>query len=639
MNPTPLCVLLVEDSDDDAWLALDALRRHGYAPDYRHVMTAADFRAALEEREWDIILCDYAMPGFDAPAALEILRDSDVDVPFIIISGTIGEEVAVDALKRGASDYLLKQSLTRLGAAVERELRNTAERRRADERLRANERLLGIAGRIAHLGGWVVELSENRVVWSDEVAAIHEEPPGTSPTVEEGIRYYAPEFRERIKTVFTACAEHGIPYDEQLQIITAKGRRVWVRAIGQAVRDAAGKIVRVQGAFQDISERLALEEQVRRSQRLEAIGQLTGGLAHDFNNLLTVIIGNTELLGERLAEQPELLELSSMACTAAQRGAELTRRLLAFARRQPLDPKSVDINRLIIGMDGLLRRTLSEDIDIRLATIAEPWIAYVDPAQLEAALLNLAINARDAMPEGGRLTIETANVELDEDYADRHVDLAPGEYVMLALSDTGTGIAPEHLERVFEPFYTTKAAGKGTGLGLSMVYGFVRQSRGHIKIYSETGLGTTVKLYLPRAERVEQATGEPQPQRAETPGSATILVVEDDDLVRSHVEAQLKLLGYLVITARNGPEALEIIRSEADIDLLFTDVIMPGGMNGRELTEAAAVLRPELKVLYTSGYTENAIIHHGRLDDGVDLLQKPYRRIELANKVREVLTR
>lgn len=246
-------------------------------------------------------------------------------------------------------------------------------------------------------------------------------------------------------------------------------------------------------------------------------------------------------------------------CTAAQRGAELTQRLLAFARRQPLEPKPIDVKQLVTGMDGLLRRVLTEDIDIRRVQTDDPWSAFVDPAQLEAALLNLAINARDAMPEGGRLTIETANIQLDRDYADRHVEVTPGRYVMLAISDT--------------------------------------------------------------------------------PGSATILVVEDDDLVRSHVEAQLKLLGYLVITARNGPEALEIIRSEADIDLLFTDVIMPGGMNGRELTEAAAVLRPELKVLYTSGYTENAIIHHGRLDDGVELLQKPYRRIELANKVREVLTR
>lgn len=379
----------------------------------------------------------------------------------------------------------------------------------------------------------------------------------------------------------------------------------------------------------------ALNARLRQSQRMEAIGQLTGGVAHDFNNLLTVVMGNAELLAEQTAGQPMQHMLAEMIGSAAQRGAALTTQLLAFARKQALEPRAVDLNPLVAGLDPMLRRTLGEHIEIELIRGAGLWLAMVDPGQLENALLNLCLNARDAMPTGGRLTLETANARLDPDYAETHTEVKPGQYVMLAVSDTGQGIAPEHLQKVFEPFFTTKAKGKGTGLGLAMVYGFVKQSGGHVSIYSEPGQGTTVKLYLPRA--AGSPTPEPLAPAEATGGTETVLLVEDDEGVRRTAREHLLALGYTVIEAENGPAALQQLQAQGGIELLFTDVVMPGGMTGRELADAAVRLRPGLRVLYTSGYTENAIVHHGRLDSGVLLLAKPYRRADLARAVRAAL--
>ena len=416
------------------------------------------------------------------------------------------------------------------------------------------------------------------------------------------------------------------------------GRPVTVEGHWTRVHDDDGRFKAIFGIKSDITQRLALEASLRQAQRLEAIGHLTGGVAHDFNNLLTVILGNADLMAEQLADHPELLPLAQMTRDAAQRGAELTHRLLAFARRQALQPQAVDVNQLLAGMDGLLRRALSEEIEIELVRGAGLWPAQVDAAQFESAVLNLALNARDAMPRGGKLTLETANAAIDQDYADRHDEVQPGQYVLVSVSDGGSGIAAEDLGKVFEPFFTTKGPGKGSGLGLSMVYGFVKQSRGHIKLYSEPGHGTTVRLYLPRADSgAAGLPAAPPPSELRYRGSATILVVEDDEMVRRFAEDQLRALGYRVLAAENGVKALETLRERDDIDLLFTDVVMPGGLSGRQLADAALQLRPALKVLYTSGYTENAIVHHGRLDRGVHLLIKPYRRSELARKVFSVL--
>jgi signal transduction histidine kinase len=381
-----------------------------------------------------------------------------------------------------------------------------------------------------------------------------------------------------------------------------------------------------------------LNSRLMQSQRMEAIGQLTGGVAHDFNNLLTVVLGNADLLAELSADDPVRRQLAEMIGAAAQRGAALTQQLLAFARKQPLDPSVVDVNLRVVALDPMLRRTLGEHIEIELVRAAGLWPATVDPAQLENALLNLCLNARDAMPSGGKLTLETANAALDQRYADLHPDVAPGQYVMLAVSDTGSGIPAEHLARVFEPFFTTKEKGRGTGLGLAMVYGFAKQSAGHVSIYSEPGHGTTVKLYLPRAPGARpQAEQVAVLEPAIRGGAETVLVVEDDAPVRQLACHELRALGYHVLDASCGADALRIVESDEPIDLLFTDVVMPGGMSGRQLADAARQRRPGLRVLYTSGYTENAIVHHGRLDPGVMLLPKPYRRADLARAVRTAL--
>ncbi len=386
----------------------------------------------------------------------------------------------------------------------------------------------------------------------------------------------------------------------------------------------------------DVTAQRDAESRLHQVQKMDAVGQLTGGVAHDFNNLLTVVIGALDLDPSKVPA--ELRPAIEQALRAAERGAALTHRLLAFSRQQTLIAERVDFNALAIGMEDLLRRTLGEHVEIELKLYPDLWPALADRGQVENSLLNLAINARDAMVEGGKLTIETANAHLDEEYAASNVEVAPGDYVMLAVTDTGLGMVPDVLAHVFEPFFTTKEVGKGTGLGLSMIYGFAKQSGGHVKIYSEVGHGTTVRLYLPRlagaaaAANIAPAAAVPRPG-----GGETILVVEDNPDVRRLVVRQLGDLGYTVIEAANGPLALKILDKGDKVDLLFTDVVMPGGMTGRQLAEAAKAKHPTLKMLFTSGYTEDSILRLGKLDPGVRLLSKPYRKHELAMRIREAL--
>ncbi|TWB07496.1 PAS domain S-box protein [Bradyrhizobium stylosanthis] len=388
--------------------------------------------------------------------------------------------------------------------------------------------------------------------------------------------------------------------------------------------------------YRDLTEKIASEERIRHAEKMEAVGQLTGGVAHDFNNILTVITGTIEILADAVAKEPELAAITRMIDEAAGRGAELTQHLLAFARKQPLQPREIDINSLIVDTAKLLRPTLGEQILIESVFEDENCVAIVDPNQLTTALLNLALNARDAMPGGGKLILETGAAYLDEVYASVN-DVRPGHYVLIAVSDTGSGIPANMLARVFDPFFTSKGPGKGTGLGLSMVYGFIKQSAGHIKIYSEEGHGTTIKMYLPPG-KTPTAVGDGVTPATIEGGHETILVVEDDRLVRDYVLAQLHSLGYVTLQAANAAEALAIVAAGKPFDLLFTDVIMPGKMNGRQLADELLKTRPDLRVVYTSGYTENAIIHHGRLDSGVLLLAKPYRKSDLARIIRKALS-
>ena len=387
--------------------------------------------------------------------------------------------------------------------------------------------------------------------------------------------------------------------------------------------------------IRDLTDRIAAEDRIRQAEKMEAMGQLTGGIAHDFNNILTVITGTIEILADAVKGEPQLAAITRMIDEAASRGADLTQHLLAFARKQPLEPKVTDVNTLIIDTAKLLQRTLGEQVEIESVFEDETCPAIVDPNQLATAILNLALNARDAMPDGGKLIIETGFVILDENYARMHSDVRPGRYAIIAVSDTGTGIPAAMLDKVFNPFFTSKGPGKGTGLGLSMVYGFVKQSAGHIMIYSEEGHGTTIKMYLPPAMGA-LPPAEPALASAVEGGHETILVVEDDKLVRDYVLAQLHSLGYVTLDAANATEALVLVHTGHAFDLLFTDVIMPG-MNGRQLADEILKVRPSLRVLFTSGYTENAIIHHGRLDEGVLLLAKPYRKSDMAIMIRKAL--
>ena len=389
----------------------------------------------------------------------------------------------------------------------------------------------------------------------------------------------------------------------------------------------------------DMTKRVQAEGVLREAQKMQAIGQLTGGIAHDFNNLLTVILGNLELARSKLGSDSALRTRIERAVWAAQRGATLTSQLLAFARKQPLAPGPIDLTSTVPDLLPLLRRTLGEHIEIRFVDTAGLWPAMADAAQLENAVLNLALNARDAMPGGGRLTIELANKVLDGDYARHHAEVTAGDYVMLAVSDTGHGMTPDVLARVFEPFFTTKPDGKGTGLGLAMVFGFVKQSGGHVKVYSEPGEGTTVRLYLPRAISAPVAGQGRGSIPIDLPrGSATVLVVEDEPAVREVAVAILTDLGYRVLQASDGDEGLLAFGAHAgEIDLLLTDVVLPGSLRGRDLADRITAIRPSMRVLFMSGYTENAIVHGGRLDDGVQLISKPFKRDQLARRVADLL--
>jgi PAS domain S-box-containing protein len=421
--------------------------------------------------------------------------------------------------------------------------------------------------------------------------------------------------------------------------VRKSGDLFWASVIINEVHDEEGGVAGFAKVTRDLTERRTMEEQLRQVQKMEAIGQLTGGIAHDFNNLLTVISGNIETVQRRMSRtDPGLYRYLEAAARAVERASTLTHRLLAYSRRQPLEPKPVELNRLIMGMSDLLGRTIGAHITIETVLAGGLWQVSADPNQVENAILNLAVNARDAMPDGGKLTLETANSYLDEAYARINAEVTPGQYAMLAVSDTGIGMTPDVVEKAFEPFFTTKALGEGTGLGLSQVYGFIKQSGGHIKIYSELGEGTTVRLYLPRLRERPPVVHEDAPVAQPPPlgGQETILVVEDNDEVRAYTTDILRELGYEILEATEGDTALSLIASEPRIKLLFTDVGLPGPFNGRQIADEARKLRSDLKILFTTGYAQNAIIHQGRLDPGVQLIVKPFNFAGLAAKIRQM---
>jgi PAS domain S-box-containing protein len=440
-------------------------------------------------------------------------------------------------------------------------------------------------------------------------------------------------------------------YEAEGWRVRKDGSRFRASVVIDPIHDDAGKLIGFAKVTRDVTERRMAQEMLDQArerllqwQKMEAIGQLTGGVAHDFNNLLTIVIGNLETAQRHLGAlsggaASRLKRALDNAMRGAQRAAVLTQRLLAFSRQQPLDPKPLDLNKFIAAEVEFLQRSLGETIEVEAVGSAGLWPVEVDAHQLEAAMLNLAVNARDAMPNGGKLTIETSNAFLDQDYCSANPEVIPGQYVMIAVSDNGAGMTQNVVERAFEPFFSTKSAGQGTGLGLSQVYGFIKQSKGHIKIYSEVGEGTSVKIYLPRLlQDIDRRDEEQQPAEAvEGPGHETILVVEDDRDVRAYLVELLRDLNYRVLSAHDAVSALGLIENgEIRIDLLLTDVVLPG-MNGRQLAEQAKNRRPHLQVLFTTGYSRNAIVHQGRLDPGVAMIQKPITQESLAARIRDLL--
>ena len=669
-------ILLADDNADmRAYVARLLSVRHD-------VEAVADGQAALEaalERRPDLILTDIMMPRLDGFGLIKAIRDNESlrDLPIIVLSARAGEEASIEGLTAGADDYLIKPfSARELMARVAAALTLARLRGETNEVIRETSERLQAALAASGTGTFRWTFSDNRLIWDDELYRLFDIAAGQSLTLEKFIALLHPEDRVAVQKRCERCVSQGADFEMEYRVILKDGGERWLLDKGVTFKDASGRPQYMTGACVDISERKraelalrglnetleervaertaeldtahqqileeirereAISEQLRQAHKMEAIGKLTGGVAHDFNNLLQVISGNLQLLTRDCAGNERAERRIQNALTGVSRGSKLASQLLAFGRRQPLEPKVVNLGRYLRGLDEMLRRALGEEIELETIAGGGLWNACVDVAQLENAILNLAINARDAMKGYGKLTIEAGNASLDDQYAASHPDVTPGQYVMIAVSDTGSGIAPDILDHVFEPFFTTKPEGEGTGLGLSMVYGFVKQSGGHAKIYSEPGQGTTVRLYLPRT-RQEEDIVIPTEAGPVAGGTETILVVEDDESVRSTVVDMLTDLGYRVLKAKDAQSALVVIESGIPIDLLFTDVVMPGPLRSTELAKKARDRLPAITVLFTSGYTDNAIVHGGRLDEGTHLLSKPYTREALARKVRQVLS-
>jgi PAS domain S-box-containing protein len=758
-----LRILHVEDSQDDSDLLRLEVERAGLNPSLTRVDTAEGMIAALTEKQWDVVISDYSMPHFSAPLAFEILREHRLDLPFIIVSGTVGEETAVRAMKLGVHDYLLKGKLVRLVPAIERELRDKQGRdaRRKAERLLAEsaeahrllfeasplplfvfevERLaplavneaalllygytyaefmqlsisdLTVAGRKTVKAGLdalgdaetagvstyrrkdgsqfvaeyitralsfaarraritVIKDITDRyeaeqmrallaaIVQTSNDAIVSKLPDGTitswngaavrlfgySPDEATGrsIAIIVPPERLDEERALMTHALTGERVDHHETVRLRKdGTEVIVSISLAPILDASGSIIGVSETARDLTEQRGaaealrrIEDQLRQAQKMEAVGRLAGGIAHDFNNVLSVILGYSEMiLGDLKSNDPLLGNIEEIR-KAAGRAADLTRQLLAFSRQQIIEPRVIDLNVLISGMERMLKRIVGEDVDLAFSPSPDVGRIRADAGHVEQVIMNLVVNARDAMPTGGKLTIEIGNVELDADYIHEHLGSARGPHVMLAVSDTGTGMDRATQARIFEPFFTTKDLGKGTGLGLSTVLGIVQQCGGNVWVYSEPGSGTSFKLYFPR---VDSAVDSPAPPQSPVSlrGSETILLVEDQGQVRVVAEEILKRHGYRVIVAQSAGDALLLCEQQVGaIDLLLTDVVMPQ-MNGTELARRIATTRSETKVLFMSGYTDDSVVRNGVIESGIAFLQKPFTPESLARKVREAL--
>ncbi|MEW6159684.1 MAG: PAS domain S-box protein [Verrucomicrobiota bacterium] len=767
-----LRVLLVEDSEDAPLVVAQELERHSFVPELVRVQTQAAYQHALATGVWDVIICDYFLPGFNALTALQLLKESKLDIPFIVISGSVTEETVVNAMKAGAHDYVMKYNLTRLGPAIERELREAqnrrarrqaeadlkenirlseakfrgvvdslaegllitdlddtilyanarmteltgyapgelngcrayeklcpphrwescqrhrerrkqgicdryemelirkdgsitwaeisaaplrdpqgaivgtvgaitdiSERRQAREALQKSQESLLRAQSVGRVGSWEVDLGQKTLTWSPETFRIFgRSPENHSPSIDGFYQAIPTADREMVRQAVAAAIEEKTPYSIDHRVLRPDGSERHVHEQAEIVCDGEGKPVRIIGTVQDVTERKQLEEQLRHSQKMEAVGQLAGGIAHDFNNILTVIRGYTDLVLLHSRLPLETRNQVEQIAHSAERASKLTRQLLAFSRRQFMQFTTLDLNELLRNLTSMLQRLLGEHIRLELNLESPLPAIRADAGMIEQVLVNLAVNSRDAMPRWGRLLIQTSVQDVTADYCRAHAEALPGRFLRLDVIDTGCGMDAETLQHLFEPFYTTKGVGKGTGLGLSTVYGIVKQHNGWIQVHSKLDAGTAFRIFFPLTAQSAPAAQPVLPNPGVKTGGETILLVEDEGPLREMARTILERYGYRVLPASSGPDALKMWKTHRDeIQLLLTDIVMPEGMTGRELALTLLKDRPDLKVLYTSGYSVDFVEGDLYLREGVNFLPKPYTGQALSQAVRSSL--
>jgi len=633
----PVQILYLEDNARDAELVRDKLQSAGsLVCELRIVRDRTEYEAALNQAHFDLILSDYCLPNYDGMAALAVAHIKQPDAPFILISGTLGEEQAIDCLLCGATDYVLKQRLDRLVPAVVRALAETDEHQKRHKAEASVTRL-----------AMAVEQAAETIMVTDPYGTIlyanpafetttgytRSEALGQNPRILKSDQQDAKFYRDMWATLTKGMVwrghiinkhKDGTLYEEEASIAP--------------VYDAAGKLVNYVAVKRDVTREVQLEDQLRQSQKMEAVGRLAGGVAHDFNNLIMGIMGYTELCRDQIAIDHPIRQWLNEITNISQRSAEITRQLLAFARKQTITPKILDLNDAVASMLKLLRRLIGEDINLAWHPGALPRPVKLDPAQIDQILANLCVNARDAISGVGTITLETGHRTIDADYCARHADAVPGAYVFLSVSDNGGGMEPETLAHIFEPFFTTKDIGKGTGLGLATVYGIVRQNNGFIEVSSGLNKGSTFKIYLPQASAEAEATLISLKEEEVPKGCGeTIMLVEDEHSLRVTCGLFLNALGYKILSAESPKEALKLFGQHlGDIQLLLTDVVMPG-MDGWQLAQQICAVKPEIKVLFMSGYTADVIAQRGVQEQNASFIAKPFTRNELARKVHSIL--
>ncbi len=641
-NREAVRILHLEDDCNDRQLVSRTLLGDDLHCEFVYASTETEFKGALDQFKFDLILSDFTLPSFSGTAALALAKAAQPEVPFLFVSGTIGEERAVETLKSGAKDYVNKDHLGRLSGAIRRALQEAeqiAERKRAEEALRdSEERFRELAETIQEVF-WVTNPAKNRMlyispayekIWGRTCQSLYADPSSWLEAIH-------PDDRQRVLRSATTQQTSGA-YDEEYRIVRPDGQERWIRDGAFPVRTAGGDVQRIVGVARDVTERRQLEEQLRQSQKMEAIGQLAGGIAHDFNNILAAIMMQAELAGMDENVPKTVQDGLQQIRIYSERASNLIRQLLIFSRRQVMQPREVNLNEIVISLAKMLRRIIGEDVSLQLHLHTAPLVTCADAGMLDQVILNLAVNGRDAMTEGGRLLIETAEKTVDKAFARLNPDAVPGRYVWLSVSDTGSGMSPEILSRIFEPFFTTKEPGKGTGLGLATVYGIVKQHRGWIQVCSRPQQGATFQIFLPATEAAfATVPGKAAPAKPRG-GTETILLVEDEPSVRMMTRGLLERYGYHVLEASNGMEALEVWEKQrSSISLLLTDLVMPAGVSGQQLAGRLKEYNPGLRIIFLSGYSAEIAGRQLHLRSGENFIQKPFLPDQLLELIRRNL--